>query len=338
MATNQLLNYVIAGQLQRNYILLKNGKSLLDVVGGGLLYAATGCAAWDSGIGLISRIGENYPQTWIEQVSQKGFDRQGIHILPESIDLDNFIAYTGSFDPQFDNPVSHFAERGLPFPKALLDYHSNPAQVDSRVRMTSLTLRLDDIPGNYLDANAAHLCPLDYISHSLLAPVFRQGHIHTITLDPSAGYMTPIFWEDIPILLTGITALHVSEKKLFSLFQGRSTDLWEMAEALASYGCETIVIKRGARGQYLYNHSSHTRWTIPAYPAQVIDPTGAGDAFCGGFLAGYQRTYDPLQSVLYGNISASLTIEGNGVFYALDSLPGLAEARMNALKEMVRPI
>jgi sugar/nucleoside kinase (ribokinase family) len=97
-----------------------------------------------------------------------------------------------------------------------------------------------------------------------------------------------------------------------------------------------VVIKRGAFGQYLYDSASHTRWIIPAYPARVVDLTGAGDAFCGGFLAGYHRTYDPLQAALFGNISASLVIEASDVFYALDSLPGLADARSQALKDMVR--
>jgi hypothetical protein len=44
--------------------------------------------------------------------------------------------------------------------------------------------------------------------------------------------MNPIFWDDIPILLNGITRFLCSEEKMVSLFQGRSTDLWEMAETL----------------------------------------------------------------------------------------------------------
>ena len=123
-----------------------------------------------------------------------------------------------------------------------------------------------------------------------------------------------------------------------NLFQGRSSDPWEMADYLGDLGCETIVIKRGARGQYLYNHSNHTRWMIPAYPVRVVDPTGCGDAFCGGFLAGYHKTYDPLMAALYGNISASLVIEGSGPYFALDSLPGLAFARLEALEGMVRKV
>ncbi|WP_322808043.1 PfkB family carbohydrate kinase, partial [Thermanaerothrix sp.] len=65
------------------------------------------------------------------------------------------------------------------------------------------------------------------------------------------------------------------------------------------------------------------------------DPTGAGDAFCGGFLAGYRQTYDPLAAVLHGNVSASLVIEGSGPFYALEALPGLAQARLEALRDAV---
>ena len=44
--------------------------------------------------------------------------------------------------------------------------------------------------------------------------------------------------------------------------------------------------KRGERGQLLYDSASKTRYEIPAYPANLVNPTGVGDAFCAGFLAG----------------------------------------------------
>ena len=83
MNTAPLLSYIIAGQLQRNYILLNDGNPLLDVPGGGLLYSAAGLALWDSGIGLVGRVGEDFPQVWLEQTAKKGFDCHGVHILPE---------------------------------------------------------------------------------------------------------------------------------------------------------------------------------------------------------------------------------------------------------------
>ena len=111
-----------------------------------------------------------------------------------------------------------------------------------------------------------------------------------------------------------------------------------MAEVLGGYGCELVVIKRGAQGQWLYDAMGKHRWEIPAYSSRMADPTGAGDAFCGGFLAGYRETYDPLEAALHGNVSASLKVEGSGAFYPLDVMPGLAQARLEVLRDLVREV
>jgi sugar/nucleoside kinase (ribokinase family) len=171
-----------------------------------------------------------------------------------------------------------------------------------------------------------------------LPAVLRQKEFTLVTLDPSPGYMNPTYWNDVPALLTGLTAFLPAEEEIRLLFQGRSSDLWEMAEALAAYGCEFIVIKCGERGQLLYDATSRQRWEVPPYPVQVVNPVGAGDAFCGGFLAGYRRTYEPLEAVLHGNISASLVVEGRLPLYALDALPGLPDARLEALRQYVRKV
>lgn len=338
MGTLPLLRYIIAGKLLRNFVIPPHGKPLADVPGGGLLYAAAGMAVWETGIGLIGRAGEDYPQEWLARLSRLGFDIRGIKVLPQAIDLRYFVGYPEGEKASTDNPVAHYARQGLSFPKTLLGYTPPAQQIDSRTRPTLLTIRQNDFPADYLDATAAHLGPLDYLSHVLLPSVLRRGQIHTLTLDPGSQYMNPTFWEDIPMLLNGLNGFLCSEEKITSLFQGRSIDLWEMAETLAGYGCEMVVIKRGSRGQYLYNGLNHTRWIIPAYPVQVADPTGAGDAYCGGFLAGYRSSYDPLEAALAGSVSAALVIEGTNPFYAMDALPGLAKARMVALRDMVRKV
>jgi sugar/nucleoside kinase (ribokinase family) len=338
MSALPLLRFVIAGRLQRNFVITPQGKAVLDTIGGSLFYAAAGAAVWETGIGLIGRVGEEYPQEWLAQAARRGLDIRGVHILPDAIDVRHFVAYPDSDTTVTDNPVSHFARLNLPYPKTLLGYTPPAPLIDSRTRPNQFTLRQVDFPTDYLDATAAHLCPLDFLSHTLLPAVLRQGNINTLTLDPGANYMNPTFWDDVPVLLNGLSAFLCSEEKVKNLFQGRSTDLWEMAETLSSYGCETIVIKRGSRGQYLYDRHNHTKWIIPAYPAQVVDPTGAGDAFCGGFLAGYRSSYDPLHATLTGNVAAAMTVEGTHPFYPLDALPGLAKARMEALQEMVRKV
>ena len=401
--------FVIAGRLHRDYLLPPLGRPLIDQPGGNLLYAAAGLGIWESGVpsknrdypapsgnrdypvGLLARVGEDYPHDWLRSFEKRGWDTRGIHILAEALDLRYFQATlprapsgnrdypapSGNRDypagtgtttesqlVQHSNPVVHFARLGLPFPKSLLGYQP-PAPVPrpgtgttpSRAGTGTTPLepgltrpdndrktphpaspRPNDIPPDYLNARAVHICPLDYATVSRLTSTFRQASVTTLTLDPSAATMTGKAFEDVGILLHGLTAFLPSEEELRALFWGRTDDLWQMAEALGEFGCEFIVVKRGARGQMLYDSVSKKRWEIPAYPARLTDATGAGDSFCGGFLAGYQKTYDPLRGVLYGCVSASLTIEGSGVFHALEALPGLAQARLDSLTGIVRQI
>ncbi len=332
------IRFLVTGKLARQYLILPSGEVLEDVLGGSAVYSAAGVGLWEKGVGIIARVGADFPETWLEKIDRSGIDRRGVRCLPDEVDLREFIAYPDPETRVLENPVALYAQRGLAFPKKLLGYNRPPIQLDSRSRPSPLTIRHSDIPSDYLDAIAAHICPLDYLSHTLLPPTFRQGHINTITLDAGEGYMDPTYFDEMPVILSGLTAFLCNEEKLTRLFVGRSTDHWEMAEALAEMGCDLIVIKRGAQGQYLYDRGAKARWIIPAYPAQPACLTGAGDAFSGGFLAGYRTSYDPLQAALRGNVSASFAIEGSQPFYAMEALPGLAAARLESLRSKVRRV
>jgi sugar/nucleoside kinase (ribokinase family) len=329
--------FVIAGHLRRDYLLPPAGRPLIDVPGGNLLYAAAGLGVWDRNVGLLARVGEDYPNEWLLSFEKRGWDRRGIRILAGALDLRYFQAWLDPQTFQRVNPVTHFARMNLPFPKSLLGYQP-PIDTDDRKNTHPASPRPGDIPSDYLNAHAVHLCPLDYLTTSRLLSTFRHANVTFLTLDPYTTYMTSTAFVDVCVLLQGLTAFLPSEEELRALFWGRTDDLWQMTEALGSYGCELIVVKRGAHGQMLYDTATKKRWEVPAYPAGLNDPTGAGDSFCGGFLAGYQKTFDPLRAVLYGSISASLTIEGSGAFYALDALPGLAQARLDTLSGLVRQV
>lgn len=327
--------FVLAGKLAREYLLPPYGQARLDSPGGNLLYAAGGLAIWGKYPGLIARVGEDYPRAWLKMFEARGYDTRGIHILPGPLDLRTFCAYSENWQAHTTNPVSHFASRGLPFPKSLLGYQPPAKGPENRTKSPPEELRISDIPPAYLSARMVHLCSLNFVTQTQLIAAFKGGTVSTFTVDPSPDYMQPSYLDALRSLLEGLTAFFPTDEDLYTLFRGQTNDLWEMAEALGSFGCEFIIIKCGKRGQMLYDAAGKRRWQVPAYPVHLIDPTGAGDAFCGGFLAGYHRTYDPLQAVLYGNVSASLTVEGSGAFYALDVLPGLAEARRQSLATIV---
>lgn len=330
--------FIIAGKLNREYILPPLGQPVMDSPGGGLLYAAGGLAVWDTNAGLLARVGEDYPRRWLHELEERGFDVRGVRLQPQSIDLRAFIAYTDTNERSHSSVVSHFARREMTFPKSLLGYqpadesNKDPREVDS-ISPSAL-----DVPKEYREVSHVHLCPLDFTSQSQLVNLFKGGSNQTVSLDPALNYMNPTFWRDLRVVLQGVTVFQPSEEEIRALFWGETNDLWEMAREISGYGPQIIVIKRGGRGQMIYDAVGNHRYEIPAYPARLADPTGVGDAFCGGFLAGFQKTNDPLMAGVYGGVSASLKIEGSGPFYALSVLPGLAEARLHSLQQLAREV
>ena len=332
--------FVIVGKLNREYVLPPLGNPLLDSPGGNLLYAAGGLLVWDRDAGLVGRVGEDYPRQWLGDLEARGFDTRGIRTLraPHSMDLRSFVAYTDLNERNYSNAVSHFARRQLSFPKSLLGYQApEPARKDAREPDVTSPAALD-VPKEYWDVRHVHLCPFDFISQSQMVNLFKGGSAQTVSLDPAPGYMSPAFWRDLRLVLQGVTIFQPSEEEMRALFWGETNDLWEMALKVSEFGPQIIVIKRGQLGQFLYDAAGKHRYEIPAYPSRPADPTGVGDAFCGGFLAGFQKTNDPLMAALYGSVSASLKIEGSGPFYPLDVMPGLAAARLYSMRDTVREV
>jgi sugar/nucleoside kinase (ribokinase family) len=89
------------------------------------------------------------------------------------------------------------------------------------------------------------------------------------------------------------------------------TNLKEAIKAVHDFGVETVIVTLGARGAVLSVEG--TAYEIPAYtPNKLVDPTGAGDAFIGGFLAEYVRGREILWCGCVGSAAASTVVEGVG--------------------------
>lgn len=331
------LSFILVGRLTRDYLLPPVGQPLLDSPGGSLLYAAGGLAVWEMRLGLVGRVGEGYPRRWLKDLEKRGWDIRGIRIQPDALEQRSFLAWSENFEASRSDPISQFAQRGLSFPRALIGFRMPTDSQAAYAKPDPISPLVADVPSSYLEAGALHLCPMELSVQQQFTDKLR-GAMRVLTLDPSPAIMIPACLREVRGIVHGLTAFLPSLEELSALFWGETNDPWEMAAAIGEHGCEYVVIKCGARGQLLYDAHSKKRWEIPAYPARLTDPTGAGEAFCGGFLAGYRRDYDPLEGALRGNVSASLAIEGSGPFSPLEAAPGLAEARLEALREMVRKV
>lgn len=94
-------------------------------------------------------------------------------------------------------------------------------------------------------------------------------------------------------------------------------NLIKAAKYLYSRGPRMVLIKKGEHGVLFY--SDKFIFSLPAYPtAKVIDPTGAGDTFAGGFM-GYLTKAKKIneailkKAIVYGTVAASFNVEGFGV-------------------------
>jgi sugar/nucleoside kinase (ribokinase family) len=98
-------------------------------------------------------------------------------------------------------------------------------------------------------------------------------------------------------------------------------------------GPKYLVIKKGEHGALLFHHGQV--FYAPALPlAEVIDPTGAGDTFAGGFTGWLAKTKDysfenMKLAVIHGSAMASFCVEA----FSIDGIKNLTQEMIDARVE-----
>jgi sugar/nucleoside kinase (ribokinase family) len=116
-------------------------------------------------------------------------------------------------------------------------------------------------------------------------------------------------------------------------------NIYRAAQWVLAHGPRMAVLKQGEHGALLVDRS--TTFKVPAYPLQeVFDPTGAGDAFAGGFMAYLASTDDVSapnlrRAMVYGATLGSFAVEAFGVEGLANVTPADVRARVRAFKELV---
>ncbi len=124
--------------------------------------------------------------------------------------------------------------------------------------------------------------------------------------------------EELRETLTKVDVLLINDQEAREL--SGEWNLVKAARAIRRMGPQTLVVKKGEHGVLLFGHESC--FAAPALPLEtVIDPTGAGDTFAGGFigyLASVRETNDSTlrQAVVMGSTLASFCVEA----FSLDRL------------------
>ena len=144
------------------------------------------------------------------------------------------------------------------------------------------------------------------------------------------------FWiegrlEALKQVLAHVDLLVINDEEARLLSRGAHS-LPRAVQQIRELGPRTIIVKRGDSGALLFHESGV--FAAPAYPLdEVIDPTGAGDTFAGGFmgyLAGSATGTGELpaktvrRAMIYGSVMASFAVEK----FSLDRLRSLTMAEI----------
>ncbi len=113
-------------------------------------------------------------------------------------------------------------------------------------------------------------------------------------------------------------------------------NLVKASRAILEMGPHTVLVKKGEHGALMVTGDGF--FSAPAFPCEsVFDPTGAGDAFAGGFMGHLARSGDigasnMRRAVIFGTVLASYCVERFSVDGMSSLDPGDIEGRFKALK------
>ena len=114
---------------------------------------------------------------------------------------------------------------------------------------------------------------------------------------------------DLMKVLSSSNILLINESE--STLLTNQKNLVDAASALLNLGPDVVVIKKGSNGAELFSNNEHLE--IGAFPVKdVIDPTGAGDAFAGAFTACLSSGGSNRSALLHASAMASICIESFG--------------------------
>jgi ribokinase len=282
---------VIAGNLTIDDTVLPDGTTSMGAIGGDVLYTGLGAALWSPDVGLLSRVGDDFPSELWDRVRSAGLDTAGLVSCAGPT-----IRYWAIYE--WDGR-RHFIYR------------------NAEDRLEALSPEPDDLPPSYRStAGAFHVAAIPFGQVDRLvraAALFPSAPL--ITLDTHEDFVAG-YQERLTSLLPLLGAFLPSREEA-ALWFGDDDPERHIGKLLA-LGPRIVVIKMGADGALVQQQGqSHPR-RIPVVPVAARDVTGAGDAFCGGFVAQLAAGADPIEAALAGAVSASFAVETYGINGLLD--------------------
>lgn len=178
---------------------------------------------------------------------------------------------------------------------------------------------------------------LGNIDPALQLNVLKQMENTRITACDTMNFWISGKRSELLEVISRVDILFINEDEIKMLTNQQN--IFKAAEIVESYGPRLIVIKRGEYGAM--SKSKDFIFFAPIYPVrEVVDPTGAGDCFAGGFMGyiAFQNKFNNdtiKKALIYGTIAASFCIESFSLEKLREINIKMIESRMEELRESV---
>ena len=254
------------------------------IVGGSATYVAYAASHLTNPVQQISIVGNDFPEEEMKELKSRGVDLSGVEVVP---DQKSFF-WSGKYH---------------------LDMNSRDTLV------TDLNVLADfnpKVPEQYQDAK--------YLMLGNLMPSLQLSVIEQLRTRPELVVLdTMNFWmetamDDLKKVLQKVDVLLINDSEARQLSGEYS--IVKSAKAILKMGPKFLIIKKGEHGALLF-HKNEV-FFAPALPLEeVFDPTGAGDAFAGGFIGHIDHTknisFENMKTaIIVGSAMASFCVEAFG--------------------------
>jgi cytidine kinase len=234
---------------------------------------------------IVAAVGSDMPSEHIRALSSKGINTKGIIIIQGS----KTFHYDSSFDYDLSNRTTNKTELGV------------IAGFDPV------------IPEEYIKSDYVYLANNDPKQNIKILRYFQNPRL--VVCD------TIEFWingsrDDVVkmIEMTDGVVINDNEARLLC----KEANLAKCAKKIMSWGSKFAIIKKGENGAILFTKEGLVFPAAAFFLDEIVDPTGAGDSFAGGFLGhiarkGVMDFATMKEAVIYGNVMGSFAVEDFGI-------------------------
>jgi sugar/nucleoside kinase (ribokinase family) len=240
-------------------VVLPDGVRCPDMLGGAAAYAAIGAAGYWPSVGIVAGVGGDFANVGGDRLTSLGIRTEGL-LERDRFTIRNTLVY-GEDSERTETPrfgAMHF----------------------ERMQLTP-----DDIPDVLLPAAGTYLFR-DLATSFWEALQRRRMELGTTLWELQASVATANDWPQVRARLANIDLFSLNLTEAAGLFGTRDPE--QAIGEILNAGAKAVILRMGASGALIATSSEALRLHPPASP--IIDVTGAGNSFCGGFLAQWCAT------------------------------------------------